>query len=583
MQFESTNIYPGIDPRLQRLIERKHRGLTTAPTASTDEGEVAVIAKVNDLDAWSAMSEVLEGAEIGQAPNGEHIVTARVPVARLEIIRQAPFVVSLKASQRLRPQVTATIEEITVNPDLLPKISGHKGRGVIIGIIDLGCDFAHKNFRHSDGSSRLLTLWDQNGQSSPNSPCGYGRVYSQDEINLALQADDPYEALGYGPATDTPWDKGAHGTHVMDIAAGNGNGTDSPGVAPEADLVFVHLDYLTPSLDNSITLAEAIHYIFELAGDRPCAINISLGTNTGPHDGTNLVEQGIDALVSQQPNRAVVIAAGNSYNDGIHAAGTVPSDGYVDVRWEFPASNWTDNDLELWYSGEDEFRLELLAPDGNSLGCVDLSGNARVPDDEGNTSIYVAHREHDPENGDNVISIHMASSLPSGIWTVRLHGVQVTDGAFHAWIERDDVSPSRFLPPFDNSHTLASLSCGHNSIVVGSYNDNKPTKPLSWFSSSGPTRDGRQKPEVSAPGEHIWAAHSRTGYASIRKSGTSMAAPVVTGLVALLLAEARSQNVDLTIDQIRESLIQMAINPGCEGEWHDRYGYGCIDVVPMKW
>ena len=582
MHFESTNIFPGIDPRLQRLIERKHRGLTTAPTASTDEGEVAVIAKVSDIDAWHAMSEVLEGAEIGQAPTGEHIVTARVPVARLESIRRAPFIISLKASQRLRPQVTA-INEDPVNPDLVPlRISGQQGRGVIVGIIDLGCDFAHKNFRHQDGSTRLLTLWDQNGQSSPDSPCGYGKVYSQDEINLALQAADPYEALGYGPATDTLWDKGAHGTHVMDIAAGNGNGTDIPGVAPEADLVFVHLDYLTSSLDNSITLVEAIHYIFELAGDRPCVINISLGTNTGPHDGTNLVEQGIDALVSQQPNRAVVIAAGNSYNDGIHAAGAVPSDGYVDLKWEFPASNWTHNEMELWYCGEDEFRLELLSPDDHSLGYVDLGGNARVPDQEGNTSIYVAHRQHDPENGDNVISILMASNLPSGVWTIRLHGVRVRDGNFHAWIERDDVNPSRFLPPYDNSHTLGSLSCGHYSIVVGSYNNNKPSRPLSWFSSSGPTRDGRQKPEVSAPGEHIWAAHSRTGYASVRKSGTSMAAPVVAGMIALLLAEARSQHVDLTIDQIRDILVQMATRSEFGDEWNERYGYGCIDrpVLP---
>ena len=138
------------------------------------------------------------------------------------------------------------------------------------------------------------------------------------------------------PYDPPPPDQGAHGTHVMDIATGNGLGTGVAGCAPAADLVFVEVS--TSDLDNqhpeeithqsfgdSAQMLEAINFIFKVAGDRPCVVNVSLGTNGGPHDGTTLVEQGIDRLVTAKPNRAVVIACSNSYAAGIHASGTVAS------------------------------------------------------------------------------------------------------------------------------------------------------------------------------------------------------------------------------------------------------------------
>ena len=156
----------------------------------------------------------------------------------------------------------------------------------------------------------------------------------------------------------------------------------------------------------------------------------------------------------------------------------------------------------------------------------------------------------------------------------------MSDGAFHAWIERNDQSQSAFVQPHDNTHTLGSISCGQLSLVVGSYDAHKPAKPLSWFSSAGPTRDGRQKPEVSAPGHDVLAAHSRTGTGVTRKSGTSMAAPAVTGTVALLLSEAAARGQTLDAASIRRLVIDAARdNPPPAGAWHDRYGHGRIDAA----
>ncbi|MGD1909615.1 MAG: S8 family peptidase [Rivularia sp. (in: cyanobacteria)] len=587
MRFEWTDIFADIDPRLQRLIQRRRHGLTTPPTASTEVGEVAVIAKVNDIEAWLTMSEVREGTQIGTTRSGEVIVTARVPVSRLQHVRTSPCVVSLQASQSLQLTLENTSEDISVAPNKVTADSTEqKGKNAVVGIIDVGCDFAHQNFRHADGSTRILALWDQDGSSTPDSPFGYGKVYRSAEINQALQAEDPYLALGYYPG------KLAHGTHVMDIAAGNGNGTGNPGIAPDADIVFVHFSdgaveaVLTDggsAVDNSLgdttDLVEAVDFIFEIADERPCVINISLALHGGPHDGTALVEQGIDALVAEKPNRAVVIAVGNSYYKGIHASGKVPQNGFTDLHWDIPRGHRQYKAIELWYDALDKFRLEIIPPGSETLVSMELGENGEIVDEDDNTVIYLSHRFCDPNNGDNMIGVFMESRLPGGIWTLRLHGVEVSNGNFHAWIEREDGSQTSFVPPHDNTHTVNTIGCGQNTIMVGSYNPTKPNQPLSYFSSSGPTRDERQKPDFIAPGQNIWAASSLTLTKSYRKSGTSMSAPVVTGIIALMLSEAKARNINLDINQIRDLLIQSAENnPPEEPLQRLRYGHGPIDI-----
>jgi subtilisin family serine protease len=590
MYFEQTDIYAGMDPRLQRVLDRRQRGMRTLATASSGAEEIGVIALVSDLQAWRERSDVREGATIGQTGRG-WLVTARVPIARIETIRQAGIVKSMKAAQPLRPALSATVPEIEAAPPSLPAgLLSSGGEGAVVGIVDSGADFAHRNFLNADGSTRLIALWDQDGATGPQSPFGFGRRYSPQEIDAALATADPYGTLGYGPAPDTPTRRGSHGTHVMDIAAGNGGGSGVPGVAPKAMLAFTHLAasdiawegeaVVGSEFGDSVQLLEALRFLFDVAGERLCAINISLGTNGGPHDGSSLVEQGIDALVQQRPGRAVVIAASNSFNDGIHAAGTVPSGGTADLSWSVPTAVDAQSELEVWYPGGDRFRAELIAPDGTSLGTVPLASNGRIRADDGTTILFVSHRAADPNNGDNVIDIFLDKRVPGGAWTVRLHGEQVVNGGFHAWIERNDASQSSFVPPNDNSHTLGSISCGQLAIVVGSYDAHKATKPLSFFSSAGPTRDGRQKPEISAPGHDVLAAHSRTVTGVTRKSGTSMAAPAVTGVAALCLAEAAARGLMLDAASIRQLVTEAARHQPPDGDaWDDRYGHGRIGAA----
>lgn len=558
-------------------------GPTKRATSSTAASEVAIIAKVTNVQDWENLSEVRPGAVIGDRDaDGMNIVTARIPVARIEHIRTQPFVMSLKAAHRLAPSLAASTQEILARPALLPQGSKARGgRGVIIGIVDFGCDFAHRNFLTASGT-RIRKLWDQGGNGSGQAGYSYGTVFNRAKINAALKKADPYTELGYGPEPSEP----AHGTHVMDIGAANGRGSGVPGVAPNVELIFVESDssdipwggtaVVGRSFGDSVQLLEALSFIFQEAGSTPCVTNVSLSTNGGLRDGSTLVEQGIDRLLRQAPNRAVVIAASNSYADGIHAAGTVPQRGQFNLPWIVAPGDWTENELELWYPGNARLIVEILDPNGTSLGQVQPNQSGTVSNG-GRVILFVASRLNDPNNGDNMINVYLNSAAPNGRWTIRLHGGPNMAVDFHAWVERDDNGQSGFPGPQDNSHTIGSISCGHESIVVGSYDARKPGLPLSYFSSAGPTRDGRQKPEISAPGHAVAAAKSRSTTGVTSMSGTSMAAPAVTGAIALMLAEAKAQKKSISIAQIRQALANTARqNPPQGTSWDPRYGNGRV-------
>lgn len=577
-----------MEPRLQMAVACARLGQSRVATASASAAEIPIIAKISDLAAWEELSEVRAGVSVGQTEDGNHIVTARIPVKRIEAVRGQPFVVSLKAAQPVRPTLSATLEDTHARQDLLPNTANPMGgKGVVVGIVDFGCDFAHKNFRDNNGATRIEAIWHQAHQGNSNSPRGYGRIYRRPEIDAALQNANPYAALGYGPAKDSVSEKGTHGTHVMDIAAGNGRGSGVPGCAPEATLIFVDLSAddipwegsatVGSSFGDSVRLLEALEFIFAEAKGRPCVINLSLGTNGGPHDGTTLVEQGIDTLLRSAPNRSVVIAASNSYADGIHASGTIPDGGSFDLQWVQTLDS-EPAEMEIWLPGTSQAAIELIAPDGTSISTVEPGATRQVPD-ENQIVMFVANRLAEPNNKDNSIGVFIGGAFPAGTWIVRLHARGAGAISFHAWIERYDVAQSSFGEPHDNSHTLGSISCGHETIVVGSYDAHKTTKPISWFSSEGPTRDGRQKPELSAPGHDVLAAWSRTGNQTIRKSGTSMAAPAVTGIVALQFAEALRMGQQLTSTQVRTWLINnLHLLPPAGGAWHPRYGHGRVSA-----
>ena len=299
----------------------------------------------------------------------------------------------------------------------------------------------------------------------------------------------------------------------MDIAAGYDPESGMSGVAPEAGLVFVHLSRTTQvlgrgNLGDSATVLEALDFVFSTAGDRPCVVNMSVGAHGGPHDGTALLAQGIDRVVSLQDGRAVVNSAGNYFSRRAHAQGRTPAGGQALLRFRVPRADPTESEIELWYPGVDRFSVEVLGPDATRLAAV-APGQDSPLIMHGRDVGRIYHYVRESLNGDHHVDLFLKPRVPGGVWALRLTGESVQDGRFHAWIERDrGLQPTFLRPDVSPNYTTGTLCNGRLSITVGAYDPNDERAAIGRFSSAGPTRDGRIKPELVAPGVRIRAARS---------------------------------------------------------------------------
>ncbi|HEX9939958.1 MAG TPA: S8 family serine peptidase, partial [Longimicrobium sp.] len=462
--------------------------------------------------------------------------------------------------------------------------------GTAVAVVDWGLDYTHVNFRHGDGRTRLLALWDQTAPYRADRPnrYGYGVVHTAADIDRALAAERPDEALGYDWRRSDPDDSGAHGTHVMDIAAGNGR-VGPAGVAPEAELIFVHLASRAlpgqAALGDSVCLLEAVDFIFRTAGDRPVCINTSMGRQMGSHDGTSLVEQAFDAALTGVPGRFIGQSTGNYYDRGAHASGQLRPGQVLSIPFLVGEADVTPNELEVWYPGRDVLGVQVRAPTGEIT-------RKTGPDDEttltlgGHEACRVYHRAREPNNLDNTIHVYLYAGAPPGRWELVLTGDDVVDGRFNAWIERDagcSGCQARFEAPMVVAlSTTGSIANGFRPVAVGAYDAHDPERRLGRFSSAGPTRDGRIKPDLVAPGVNVLAARSAPRQPDdgeprrlVRKSGTSMAAPHVTGTVALMFQAAGRK---LHIQEVRNLLLTSTRPADLAHDSLHRVGSGYLDT-----
>ncbi|MFL5606590.1 MAG: S8 family serine peptidase [Gemmatimonadaceae bacterium] len=476
------------------------------------------------------------------------VVTCRLSVGAIVAVHDDACVMSLKASRLVSAADAVPCADPAIAPDdaraEAPPLA--TGRGVVLAFLDWGCDFAHPNFRRADGSSRLLALWDQRRPTRAVNRYGYGTIHDARTIDAALRQRDPYAALGYHPAESLPrGGGGTHGTHVMDIGAGCG----SPrGIAPDADLIFVHLaardNPLIGGLGDSVRLLEAVDFVRGTAGTRPWVISMSLGRTGGDHTGRSIVERALDAVVEEDSGRCVTLSGGNYFSRHLHVSGWMRPAGTTTLDWIIDRRDITPNEMEVWYPGRDTFGLSLIAPAGERF-TVELGAAADIVVG-GRLVGRVYHRARDPLNGDHHVDVFLSTSAPAGTWRTELRGVDVVDGRFHAWIERDlgrrHAQSSFRREQSSPRYTTGTIANGFRTISVGAFDTVHGVLPI--FSSSGPSRDGRMKPDIVGPGSSIVAARS-TPYGAapgsggvITMSGTSMAAPHVAGTVALMFEAA---------------------------------------------
>ena len=436
---------------------------------------------------------------------------------------ESPKTLTLTLNQSLRIACILSVQN--------PSRHNLTGKGAIIGIIDSGIDYTHSDFRNQDGTSRILYLWDQTVDGSPPNGFRRGTEYSSQQINAALDSAQPFEVV-------LSEDVVGHGTAVAGIAAGNGraSGSQEKGAAPEASLIIVKLGFRGfESFARATEIMRALKYIIDKAEElaMPVAINLSFGTNDGSHDGSSLFETYINA-VSERWKSVVVAATGNEGAAGHHFAGRVAPMQTLDVGFVV-AEQISSLHLTLRKNFVDQFTLELILPSGNSTGIIELSQQFIVQYTDGvSLQVYCGQPTHYNEEQEIFFLVRQQQSIvPQGLWRLRVRAAEIVDGRFNIWLPTTEEVGSgvAFTEPSPEI-TLTLPSTAQRVISVGGYNG--ALDSAAQFSGRGFTRNTIYvKPDLVAPAVGIISTRAGGGYDSF--TGTSMAAPFVTGGAALMM------------------------------------------------
>ncbi|MBA3681258.1 MAG: S8 family peptidase [Bacteroidetes bacterium] len=493
-----------------------------------------------------------------------------------------------------------------------PLTMAYDGTGIVVGIIDSGTDFSHADFKDTFGNSRIKFLWDQvpvSGSTVPQ-PYNYGIEWTDTQINAnqCTHNDLPH----YG-----------HGTHVCGIAAGNGlaNGTHE-GIAAKADIVVVAIDFNKPGP----TIADAVQYIFSKATwlGKPCVINISLGNYDGSHDGTDMEAKLIENMVHNIPGRAIVAAAGNAGNIKHHVKTQPPLN---DTSFTWIKNNTAT--LNYWcYADTNDIKNIQISVGVNRNNNFNLG---RIGFKNYNYGLASVQSDTLKYNGNRIGIVKTSASInPYGVyelylkiladtlnlkWRIESKGIGFHDAWNFDFISTSLPSSVSFPPilkyvmPDFNKTMVSSFQCLDDVTTVANYvnvnsyydvtntlqswaalNPGENVNTLAASSSHGPTRDNKQKPDISATGAGVFSAMAlgmqtnllanapqvvAQGSLHVQGGGTSAASPVVTGLAALYLQKYPMA----TSIQIKNAITNCAYSDAYTGTALPNYlwGYGKLD------
>jgi subtilisin family serine protease len=482
---------------------------------------------------------------------------------------------------------TASLEASGINR--LRNISGlgYGGQGVLVGFVDTGIDYTHKAFQYADGTTKIVSIWDQSIQSG-NYPEGlfYGTEYTREQINNALKSTEPRAIV---PSMDEI----GHGTFLAGTAAGTlDNANNFSGTAPYAEIVVVKLKpakqnlreaYLIPQdaicyQENDIMLG--IKYLLETAEkyNRPIVICIGLGNSQGSHDPGGSLSTYLTA-VTQIDGVAVVIAAGNEGNSRHHYEKILNNGVDSDTVELNVAPNEPGFVMEIWGDIPNIFSVELITPGGEYVPRIypRLGEKRDVSFIFESTVISIYFKLVGSQSGAQLVSIKFLN--PSeGIWRIIINKVQRNLSLrINMWLPITDFLNE--LTYFINSNPYNTLTTPGNTIypiVVTAYDYSN--KSLYQNASRGYNRVGQIIPNLGAPGVNIIGPTFNNGYTT--KSGTSIAAAHTAGVVAILLEWGKIRG---NAEYINGVDIKNLLLRGAEREPNLTYpnrewGYGILNI-----
>lgn len=486
---------------------------------------------------YSGDIEALSGDGIRAVPLLGGFAVVSLPQNKIREFAGHPQVEFVELPKRLYFQVRQGLDASCFRPvQGAGDASGLSGKGVLVGIVDSGVDWRHPDFRNEDGTSRILSLWDQSAQPEPgqNPPKGYlrGVEYTGEEINRALSLPDQE-----GNFLVRERDFSGHGTSVLGIAAGNGraSGGVNRGAAYASDIIAVKMGIPGEnSFPRTVELMEGVDYLIRQAQilGKPMALNVSFGNNYGSHRGDSLPEIYL-TNVSNTGRTVICVGTGNNGNDRIHTSGTLDTGQSTEIQFSVSSREKTLN-VQLWKSYADEMEISLVTPSGQRIGpLAEQIGTQRYRTE--NTELLIYYGKPGPFQVTQEVYfdfIPQEEYILSGVWRLELRGRRIKDGGYQLWLPGGQVlNPGTGFYYPKAEETLTIPSTAEKVISVGAYDSR--LNALADFSGRGGERITYFKPDLVAPGVGITAPVPGGEYATV--TGTSFATPFVTGAAALLM------------------------------------------------
>ncbi|MDO4295243.1 MAG: S8 family peptidase [bacterium] len=494
------------------------------------------------------------------------------------------------------PKLYAPIDSTSMERSGIPAVQSNPllnldGRGVLIGFMDSGIDWQSPAFLGEDGQTRILRIWDQSLTAKEgddfSSPASYpyGLEFTKEQIDAALDGSLP-------PLPTT--DESGHGSFAAGIAAGGRFPNSSfTGAAPNAFLAMVKLkpakSYLRTFFgvpESAIAYQEndlltAAIYLTELARreNLPLILCVTTGTTSGSHDGTSPLGH-ILSQIAVQIGCAVVIAAGNEGGEEHHYFGQLDQanpEESVSLRVGEGENGFT---LELWANLPERYSIRFTSPSGEVLPEISVSygEEERLGFRLDPTLIYVSYHEAEVGSGDQLILMRFLNPTP-GIWRIQVRNTFFLGGNYHIWlpikgfVKEDTV----FLRP-NPDVTLTEPANASSPITVSTYNHYNNS--IYIHSGRGYTRDGRIKPDLSAPGVDVFGPNTGQTLRFTRKTGSCIAAAHTAGAAACLmqwgLYHRNSPSMNSTI--IKSMLIRGAERSPAYSYPNREFGYGTLNL-----
>ncbi|NFE74440.1 peptidase S8 [Clostridium botulinum] len=464
------------------------------------------------------------------------------------------------------------------------------GEDVVVGIIDTGIDYLNNEFITDDNKTRINFIWDQslNTPEESKDDLKYGRIYEKEDINKAIevykQGGNPYEIV-------KTKDEIGHGTAMAGIIAASGRNSELKGVAPKCELCVIKLAEATAYKEDfeieipvysltSIVIAIETLYKYAIEYKKPLVIYLPLGTNSGNHQGTGLLNEYIENVTN---NRGIIVVtgAGNEGAAGHHASGIIEKKDNIEEVELYVAEKQKVLIADIWIDMPNIMSVNIISPSGEDTGILVplLNKENKYKFIFENTIVDIRYYIPEETTGDEYIQIYFYDIQP-GLWTFRIIGDVISSGIFNMWIPQNGITkPGTAFRAPDPYGTLMIPGDSISVVTAAAYNQNSNNALI--YSSMSFKDTEVSIIDLAAGGVNTVTTSPNNGITKV--SGTSVAAAVVAGVCALLLEWGIiKENYPYMYCQ---SLISYLVK-GTDRRKGDIYpnaqwGYGTLNVLKM--